>query len=724
MRRIRRTWVLGTVVLCLLGALASIASGASHHGGASLVAAARQAAEHGARHTRGATFRVLVIRRHGRWAYGTVVMIPGGKRSHDEGGGTPSTFLARERHGRWDVALQGTSAFKRYLRLAPVSVISTEERKLAFAAEQSAVSRGGSGPGGEPAFALPWAAGQTWALWYGPHNTDNDYGPHPYTSLDFSGGDGIVRAAASGVVYRPCSNLVVIDHGGGWETGYYHMPRIFVRAGQYVHTGDELGTTGTGVGCGGVARGAHVHFSIYHFATSGVQNVFQTPSADMNGDVIGDWQVFDGARSGLGYMKNLKTGQVVYPSDTEGSGAIYNDGTVGGGKAVVPTGYFTLAAVSILSGPGTSYSVVGSLPNGAAVNIVCQTRGTPVNGSSIWDEIAAGQYIADWYVSTPEVGQFTPGIPQCTNSQPTANSPYGPSLAIWPSGTRNPAGQQDVFWKGSGNNGLWEAVWNNGWYGPSALPAINNAASAPSAVINAPRDEEDVWWEGTDSQLYIQYWAGQWYGPVRLGMGPLGSGPSGAVWPSGTRNPAGQEDVFWHGAGNNGLWEAIFTPGSGWSGPYELPNISNAASAPSAVINAARDEEDVWWEGTDGQLYIQYWNGQWNGPVQLGMGPLGSAPSGAVWPSGTRNPAGQEDVFWKGSGNNGLWEAIFSPSSGWSGPYQVPGVNNVASAPTAVINGPRDEEDIFWKGTDNQLWETEWAGGWVAPHAVGMGPLG
>jgi hypothetical protein len=123
--------------------------------------------------------------------------------------------------------------------------------------------------------------------------------------------------------------------------------------------------------------------------------------------------------------------------------------------------------------------------------------------------------------------------------------------------------------------------------------------------------------------LYIEYWNGQWNGPIDLGMGPLGSEPSGAAWPQGTRNPAGQQDVFWKGWGNNGLWGASFHPGSGWSGPYPVPNVGNVASAPSVVVNAPRNEEDIWWKGTDGQLYEEYWNGQWNGPIRVGMGPLG-----------------------------------------------------------------------------------------------------
>jgi hypothetical protein len=47
------------------------------------------------------------------------------------------------------------------------------------------------------------------------------------------------------------------------------------------------------------------------------------------------------------------------------------------------------------------------------------------------------------------------------------------------------------------------------------------------------------------------------------------------------------------------------------------------ASAPSAVVNGPRNEEGIWWKGTDNQLYEEYWNGQWNGPIRVGMGPLG-----------------------------------------------------------------------------------------------------
>jgi surface antigen len=66
--------------------------------------------------------------------------------------------------------------------------------------------------------------------------------------------------------------------------------------------------------------------------------------------------------------------------------------------------------------------------------IVCQTTGSDVSGSSIWDEIAAGQYVSDYWVNTPVFGGYSSGIPHCgapttylTTASPTLNVRSGPS---------------------------------------------------------------------------------------------------------------------------------------------------------------------------------------------------------------------------------------------------------------------------------------------------------
>lgn len=70
------------------------------------------------------------------------------------------------------------------------------------------------------------------------------------------------------------------------------------------------------------------------------------------------------------------------------------------------------ASVNVRSGPGTSYSIVGSVADGTTVTIQCQVRGETVTGkygtSNLWDKIGNGKYISDTYVYTGSDGQVAP----------------------------------------------------------------------------------------------------------------------------------------------------------------------------------------------------------------------------------------------------------------------------------------------------------------------------
>ncbi|WP_395572955.1 SH3 domain-containing protein [Streptomyces sp. BK79] len=68
--------------------------------------------------------------------------------------------------------------------------------------------------------------------------------------------------------------------------------------------------------------------------------------------------------------------------------------------------------VNVRSGPGTQYSVVRVLPEGAKVLINCQTPGTRVSGpygtTNIWDSIDSGEYVSDAYIRTGSDGYVRP----------------------------------------------------------------------------------------------------------------------------------------------------------------------------------------------------------------------------------------------------------------------------------------------------------------------------
>jgi hypothetical protein len=71
------------------------------------------------------------------------------------------------------------------------------------------------------------------------------------------------------------------------------------------------------------------------------------------------------------------------------------------------------------SGPGySSYADLGVLPEGAEVDVACQGMGQAVsNGyasSAVWDKLSNGDWVSDFYLDTPNVGTFSPPIPQCS----------------------------------------------------------------------------------------------------------------------------------------------------------------------------------------------------------------------------------------------------------------------------------------------------------------------
>jgi hypothetical protein len=71
------------------------------------------------------------------------------------------------------------------------------------------------------------------------------------------------------------------------------------------------------------------------------------------------------------------------------------------------------STVNVRAGPGTLYHVIGSLPAGRAVTMVCQAHGTSVNGSTIWDQLSTGGWVTDYYVNTPGFNVFAAGIRRC-----------------------------------------------------------------------------------------------------------------------------------------------------------------------------------------------------------------------------------------------------------------------------------------------------------------------
>ena len=161
-------------------------------------------------------------------------------------------------------------------------------------------------PGNSAAqLSLPIPAGESWVLIQGAHNTSGG-GVTPLSSIDLAGGSGHVVAAADGVVEPvspavcanpdPAAGMVVVDHGNGWHTSYYHLRDVQVRVGQRVSRGQWLGDTGTSLPCGGTAVGNHTHFSVEYYVSGGFR--MGASMIDIRGLDIGGWTVWGASYSG------------------------------------------------------------------------------------------------------------------------------------------------------------------------------------------------------------------------------------------------------------------------------------------------------------------------------------------------------------------------------------------------------------------------------------------
>jgi murein DD-endopeptidase MepM/ murein hydrolase activator NlpD len=91
-----------------------------------------------------------------------------------------------------------------------------------------------------------------------------------HNGVDLAANAANVKAPADGVVVKvaadeyPCGGTIVIDHAGGFRTGYCHMQKINVSAGQQVKQGDIIGISGGGDGDPGRGKsnGRHLHFTL------------------------------------------------------------------------------------------------------------------------------------------------------------------------------------------------------------------------------------------------------------------------------------------------------------------------------------------------------------------------------------------------------------------------------------------------------------------------------
>lgn len=128
-------------------------------------------------------------------------------------------------------------------------------------------------------FQLPWEQGLSWVAYGGldngirrasssPHNYKMggavDFAPHVNMVVGEDTSNFWVVAAAAGTVKTVTSCYVIIDHGNGWLTEYWHLANIQVQLAQQVSRNQRLGVIADNklfpVCTGNEHPGPHLHF--------------------------------------------------------------------------------------------------------------------------------------------------------------------------------------------------------------------------------------------------------------------------------------------------------------------------------------------------------------------------------------------------------------------------------------------------------------------------------
>ncbi|MCX6068556.1 MAG: M23 family metallopeptidase, partial [Chloroflexi bacterium] len=158
--------------------------------------------------------------------------------------------------GTWLIVPGGTRAYTSWS--APVGVTRTNP---AIARVMGAGSCGKISDGAVGLGYFIWPANKHYLSGF-------DFSPDTnHRGIDIAGntGEPIYSVDAGVIVYAGWNdwgygNMIMVDHGNGWQSLYGHLNSIAVICGQSVDQGTVMGT----IGSTGRSSGSHLHFELMH----------------------------------------------------------------------------------------------------------------------------------------------------------------------------------------------------------------------------------------------------------------------------------------------------------------------------------------------------------------------------------------------------------------------------------------------------------------------------
>lgn len=236
-------------------------------------------------------------------------------------------------------------------------------------------------PGGPaPNFSAPFPCGERW--------TYDHHANEVRLAVDFIRADGVVTngsvqvASAPGIATRHsqpggAGNYIVINHGDGWVTYYFHLSDYIAQEGAWVDRGEPIGRTGST----GASSGPHIHY--------------------------------EQLKNGVGQIVHFEGVSLApYPS-------YYNEKFVVSENSCSREGrYFSTwgSNRNVHASPTRTSPVVATLAGPMSVLIDCQLAGEEVTTdgytNQYWSHLPDhGGYITNIYIN--DAAAYLPGVPDC-----------------------------------------------------------------------------------------------------------------------------------------------------------------------------------------------------------------------------------------------------------------------------------------------------------------------
>jgi hypothetical protein len=197
----------------------------------------------------------------------------------------------------------------------------------------------------------------------------------------------------------------------------------------------------------------------------------------------------------------------------------------------------------------------------------------------------------------------------------TASITDSPATATFVDG----GGNQRLYAFARGSDGhLYVNYWNGAWHWlDQGKPAAASVVGTPNVVAYADSAENErlyVFARGSDGHLYVNYWNGAWHwaDQGKPTTAPI-TGDPGAVTYVGS---SAERRIYAFARGSDGHLYVDYYNGSGWHWADQgKPAAATVVSTPSVVTYVGSSGAQLIYafeRGSDGHLYVNYWNGAWH----------------------------------------------------------------------------------------------------------------